>query len=348
MNKEMSSDLGALADPQCYLEKLALHDWSATTLKTLLKKMLLIRIIEEEIAELAKTGLTKTPCHLSIGQEAIPVGISASLNSKDKVFSAHRAHGHYLALDADPYALIAEVLGRVEGCSRGMGGSMHIVAMEQGFYGSVPIVAGTIPLAVGAALAIKLKEEPQVAVSYFGDGACEEGVLHESLNLASIMNLPCVFVCENNLYSSHLDIHLRQPSDSVARFAKAHCMRFEVLDGNDVIAVAQAAKDLIGYAREKSKPVFIEAVTYRWRGHVGPNEDIDVGVRRSQSELIAWKKRDPIRRLSEAMIDRGDLSAEELLSLSAEIKQQTVDWRQRALAGAYPETTALLDLVYGD
>ena len=157
---------------------------------------------------------------------------------------------------------------------------MHLFAEETPFCGSVPIVAGTVPLAVGAALAAKLDGSPEVGIAYFGDGACEEGIVHESLNLASQMKLPVLFVVENNFYSSHMDIKLRQPSDRTARFADAHLIDTEVVDGNNVVEVANAAGRLIEQARTGKGPGFLECVTYRWRGHVGPDENIDVGIRR--------------------------------------------------------------------
>jgi len=310
--------------------------------------MLLIRYIEEQIAHWVEEGRARCPCHLGIGQEAIATGIAQSLRPDDRLFGNHRSHGHYLAAGGDPYALLAEVLGRATGCSRGMGGSMHLYAVERGFYGSVPIVAGTIPIAVGAALAAKMDGGDCVAVAFFGDGASEEGVLHESLNLASSYQLPVVFVCENNQYSSHLDIALRQPSDRVSRYADAHCVRARVVDGNDVTAVARAAEELVGAARGQPEPVFLEAVTYRWRGHVGPKEDLDVGVRRSMHNLAAWKQRDPVRRLQEALLADGVSTREEQHLLEAAVRAEVADAAARALAAPWPPAENLLGFVYAD
>jgi pyruvate dehydrogenase E1 component alpha subunit len=223
---------------------------------------------------------------------------------------------------------------------------MHIVDRDNGFYGSVPIVGATIPLAVGAALAAKMDGGEDIAVSYFGDGASEEGVLHESMNFAASQSLPILFVCENNLYSSHLDIQQRQPADSIARFGRAHRIPCEIVDGNDVLIVREAAKRLIDVARRERSPGFLEVVTYRWRGHVGPNEDIDVGVRRSSEELAAWKRRDPIRRLTDGMKTCGHMTDVEISDLAQAIRDEVRLLCERALAAEFPRKEKLLGLVY--
>jgi pyruvate dehydrogenase E1 component alpha subunit len=210
----------------------------------------------------------------------------------------------------------------------------------------VPIVGATIPIAVGAAIACKMDGQQQVAVCYFGDGACEEGVLHESLNLARVMDLPVLFVCENNLYSSHLDIHLRQPSNSVARFAEAHRVDRRVVDGNDLTAVSEASSELISACRRGEGPAFLEAVTFRWLGHVGPNADIDVGVRRSPEELEAWKKRDPIRRLVDALVSDRKVAAETFAEIDADIDAGIADAVEFARRSEFPDSSVLMDYVY--
>ena len=341
-----NSMLGNLADPHQFTEPLNVEGLAPDVAEAYLRMMLLIRSVEEAVAYLVVGGKVKTPCHLGIGQEAIATGIAANLGSGDRVFSAHRAHAHYLAGGGSPYELIAEILGKKDGCAGGMGGSMHIVDRDNGFYGSVPIVGATIPLAVGAALAAKMDGGEDIAVSYFGDGASEEGVLHESLNLAASHNLPVLFVCENNLYSSHLDIQQRQPADSIARFGRAHQISCEIADGNDVIIVREAAERLISVARRERKPGFLEVVTYRWRGHVGPNEDIDVGVRRSSTELAAWKRRDPIRRLTDGMKACGYMTDAEIVDLGKAVGDEVQLLCKKALAAEFPSKGKLLGLVY--
>jgi pyruvate dehydrogenase E1 component alpha subunit len=344
--ERIETDLQSLANPAHHVDPLDLQNTAADRLQSYLRSMLTIRLAEEAIAELVISREAVCPCHLGIGQEAIAVGVSANLNAADRVFGGHRSHSHYLALGGDLNGLFAEVLGKETGCSRGMGGSMHLYGPDVGFHGSVPIVAATIPIAVGAALAIQMDGNPQVAVSYFGDGAAEEGVLHESLNLAAVKKLPVLFVCENNLYASHLDILLRQPSDRVARFAEAHRVPLRVVDGNDVIMVAAAARKLIALAREGQGPGFLEAVTYRWRGHVGADENIDVGVRRKLEDLQAWKHRDPIGRLRDAMTARGVLSPGAMKEMETGVRTAIDKALEAARAAPYPPAEALLDRVF--
>ena len=345
MSKPLPS-LGALADPTQYRDPVVIGDRDSENLRAKLRDMLTIRFAEEEIGKLVERGEARCPCHLGIGQEAIAVGVSESLRPTDRVFGTHRSHSHYLALGGEVYALFAEVLGRATGCSFGRGGSMHIFGEDIGFYGSVPIVSATIPIALGAALAAQKDGQGALAVSYFGDGSAEEGVFHESLNLAALWSLPILFVCENNLYSSHLDIKLRQPSDTIARFAQANGIPFHIVDGNDVVTVAATARELIERARCGEGPGFLEAVTYRWRGHVGPKEDIDVGLRRKEDDLKAWKKRDPIERLVKALVARGDINWDDFDDMVSERRAEVRAALKRARAAPYPDPGTLVDYVY--
>jgi TPP-dependent pyruvate/acetoin dehydrogenase alpha subunit/pyruvate/2-oxoglutarate/acetoin dehydrogenase E1 component len=344
------SELGALADPGRYTDPIDVKGTPLDLLVAKLRDMLLIRTAEEFIADMVTAGEIKCPAHLAIGQEAASVGVAAHLRATDRAFGSHRSHSHYLAMGGSLDELMAETLGKATGCSRGFGGSMHLQAKSVGFFGSVPIVAGTIPLAVGAAMTAKMdgprgNDGLDVGVAYFGDGACEEGVFHESLNLAASFRLPMIFVVENNLFSSHLDIHLRQPSDRIARFADAAKMRCATVDGNDVVAMMSAAGELIGGARQGSGPALIEAVTYRWRGHVGPDENIDVGVRRTKAEIDAWKRRDPIGRLLTSMEALG-YSRTQFEALRESVREQC----KRAVAAArdapWPDASLLRETLY--
>ena len=311
-----------------------------------LSMMLKIRIVENKLAEMRKRGLIGGPVHLGAGQEAIAVGISKHLKKSDRIFSGHRSHAHLLALGTEPRKLFAEVLGKQSGLTKGMGGSMHLWDGPNGFYGSVPIVAGTVPLAVGAALTSKLQGKGDISVAYFGDGAIEEGVVHESLNLARQLQVPILFVCENNLFSSHMHISQRQPLTSVARFALANDIQYEVIDGNNIVSVEESAGKMIDIARTKHLPVFIEAFTYRHYGHVDWREDIDVGVNRSPEDLKLWKSRDPIGRLETALISNGSLVKNELVQMKLQISNQIdTDW-DLAMQDPQAETTSLLSDVY--
>ncbi|MEO8048879.1 MAG: thiamine pyrophosphate-dependent dehydrogenase E1 component subunit alpha [Acidobacteriota bacterium] len=266
--------------------------------------MTLIRHAEERIAEMVESGEVGCPCHLYIGQEAIAAGVCAALTATDTVWGGHRSHGHYLAKGGSLAALFAEVLLKSTGCAGGRGGSMHLAAVEVGILGTVPIVAGTVPLAVGAAFAYKLRGEDTVAVAFFGDGALEEGHVHESMNLAALYRLPLVLICENNLYASHLHWGERRVADNFDRAGEFHSVPGERVDGNDVTAVHAAARAAVERARRGEGPTLIECRTFRWRGHVGASFDLDVGVER-RGELADWLPRDPLLRVSEELIEHG-------------------------------------------
>jgi TPP-dependent pyruvate/acetoin dehydrogenase alpha subunit len=339
-------DLGDLADPAKYHGPIDIAGEDGDFLRGQLRQMLHIRLVEQQLARARKDGAIGGPVHLGVGQEAVAVGVSACLRNSDKVFGAHRSHSHALALGSDVRAMFAEVLGKDTGLSRGMGGSMHLWDAPRGFYGSVPIVAGTVPLAVGAALAAKLKGTDDVGVSYLGDGAVEEGAVQESLNLARVLGAPVLFVVENNFFSSHMHIGLRQPSNATARFAQAHDMPFAIVDGNDVVAVKKAAQRLVEDARAGKGPGFLEAVTYRWYGHVDWREDIDVGVNRSTVDLANWRARDPVGRLKAAMAQAGLWSEADHAALVEGLERDiSAAWTQ-AMEDAWPEPGALLDRVY--
>lgn len=338
--------LGDLTDLTKYTEALDVAGCEVSELIEQLRMMWTIRLVEEKLGDMVTAQKIVCPCHLGIGEEAIAVGVSAHLRKTDRVFGAHRSHSHYLAQGGSIYGLLAEVLGKVTGCSKGMGGSMHLYDAPNGFMGSVPIVAGTVPLAAGAALAAKMDRQGDVAVGYFGDGAAEEGPIHEALNFASNFKLPILFVCENNLFSSHLHIDLRQPSNAIARFALAHKIPYEIVDGNDLVAVSKATASFVEHARRGEGPGFLETVTYRWRGHVGPREDVDVGVHRSSEELQQWKKRDPIRRLVDALKEVDALNDTAHEQMQQELRSLIdQDWLQ-AEAAPFPEPSQLLDVVY--
>ena len=343
---KLNQHLQALADPKSFHEPIDITSQNIGFAIEFMTNMLRIRTVERRLAVARKELLIRGPVHLGVGQEAVAVGISAHLRKTDRVFGAHRSHSHLLALGSSPYRLFAEVLGKRTGCSMGMGGSMHLWDKPNGFYGSVPIVSGTVPLAVGAGLAAKLQSSGDVAIAYLGDGAVEEGVVHESLNFAKVQNIPIIFVVENNLFASHMHISLRQSSDSTARFAQANDIPFQVIDGNNVFTVSEAAESLIADCRSGKGPGFIEAVTYRWYGHVDWREDIDVGVNRSQEDMELWRARDPVGRLKSGMLLSGLWTEGDQDELENEIaKSLEVDWL-RAVSDLYPTPDELLTGVY--
>ena len=327
-------------------EKLKVTLESKEELTNSLIMMLKIRFVENKLAQMRKDGFIGGPVHLGAGQEAIAVGVSKYLRKTDRIFSGHRSHAHLLAMGSDPRKLFAEVLGKRTGFTKGMGGSMHLWDQPNGFYGSVPIVAGTVSLAVGAGLASKMQNTGDIAVAYFGDGAVEEGVTQESLNLARQLRVPVLFICENNLFSSHMHISQRQPLQSVARFATANDIESEIVDGNNLLQVRNVARKLINTARSKNLPVFIEALTYRHYGHVDWREDIDVGVNRSSKDLNLWKTRDPIIRLESALFEAGLLTNSELDQIKLQINNQIDNDWELAVKDPEPEATSLLSEVY--
>lgn len=342
----MNVTLGDLADPTKYHDPIDIAGQDPATLRAQLRMMLLIRMVEHQLAAKRKAGVIGGPVHLGVGQEAVAVGVSKCLRSSDRVFGAHRSHSHVIAMGSGVRELFAEVLGKDTGLSRGMGGSMHLWDGPRGFYGSVPIVGGAVPLAVGAGFAAKYSGSDDVAVSYFGDGAVEEGVVQESLNLARMLEAPVLFVVENNFFSSHMHIRLRQPYNATARFADANDIPFEIVDGNDVVAVSRAAERLVGRSRRGEGPGFLEAVTFRWYGHVDWREDIDVGVARSTDDLANWRSRDPVSRLTSAMERTGIWSPGEQEQVTSEIDTEIAAAWDQAMSDPWPEPSALLDRVY--
>jgi len=308
------------------------------------RTMLRIRRYEERIGELVEQKKVGTPCHLYIGQEAIATGVCAALERADTVWGGHRSHGHYIAKGGDARAMVAEIMGRKTGCSRGRGGSMHLIAREVGIYGTVPLVAATIPLAVGAALAAKRRGDGGVAVPFFGDGATEEGHFHESMNLAALYKLPVLFVCENNFYASHLALHERRATDNIVASAEAHGVPGVRVDGNDVRAVFKAAEDAVARARQGAGPTLMEARTYRWRGHVGPDPNYDVGVKR-RDELKEWLPKDPIARARREALDLG-VDEDALASIEREVEREVEDAILWAAKQPEPDEGELLEHVY--
>jgi TPP-dependent pyruvate/acetoin dehydrogenase alpha subunit len=308
------------------------------------RSMLRIRLTEESTASLLEQGEIHCPTHLYTGQEAIAVGVCAALDQHDYVFGGHRSHGHYLAKGGDLRALMAELYGKATGCARGRGGSMHLVAPEVGLLGTVPLVAATIPIAAGAALASKLRADGRISVSFFGDGATEEGHFHESLNLAAIYQLPVLFVCENNLYSSHMHMRERRTQSNLYKFGEVHGVPGILLDGNDVIAVYQASLEAVQRARGGNGPTLFECRTYRWRGHVGPSMDLDVGVQRA-GELKDWLPKDPLVRVRKELEKMGMITGR-LGEIDDEVRAEVDAAISFARRSPFPKPSELMNHVF--
>ena len=270
--------------------------------------MLRIRLVEESIAEKYSEQKMRCPTHLSIGQEAIAVGVCANLTSQDQVLSTHRAHAHYLAKGGCLNSMMAEIYGKASGCSKGMGGSMHLIDTSVGFMGSTAIVGNTIPVAVGLALEKKLTRKKSIACVFFGDGATEEGAFYESVNFAIIHSLPILFICENNLYSVYSGLEVRQPVNrKIYKMVRAMGISAQHGNGNDVEEVTRKVKHAKTMILKSGGPQFLEFDTYRWREHCGPNFDNNIGYR-EESEFLKWKKKDPLKNFysqnSQKYIDR--------------------------------------------
>lgn len=301
----------------------------------LYRAMLRIRRVEEALAERYAEQQMRCPMHLCIGQEAIAAGVCMALRRDDVVYSNHRAHGHYLAKGGDLNAMIAELYGRTTGCCGGRGGSMHLIDQRAGFMGATAIVGGTVPLAVGAAWAARLQAKDFLGVAFFGDGCFEEGVMHESLNFASLHKLPVLFVCENNNFAVYTPLSERQPARAIHAVAQAHGWRTWDGDGNDIEAVAAIAGEAANRARAGEGPQFIELEAYRWREHCGPNFDDELNYR-SIMQIEAGKQRCPIARTRLKLLSENLVSEAELEMMEHEIAVEIDEAFRFALSSPAP------------
>lgn len=305
-------------------------------LKQMYSMMIKIRLVEEKIADLVAAKEVVCPCHLYIGQEAIATGVCANLSKDDYVYSTHRSHGHYLAKGGGIEELIAEIYGRESGCSKGNGGSMHLAAPEIGFPGSSAIVGGTVPLAAGTALAFTLMNSDKVSVAFFGDGAATEGVLYETLNFAALKKLPVVFICENNFYSTHMHVSSIQSNPEIYKKAAEFNLPAVRIDGNDVVSVFKTAKKAIEGARSGKGPSFIECITYRWRGHVGPNWDLEKGLR-SKEEVDWWISHCPVKRFEDLLFSVNIMSPTEKEDIFARVNDDLEEAVRKAKESPFPD-----------
>lgn len=293
-------------------------------LKTMLYSMLRIRRVQERIEREYLDDQMKTPVHLCIGQEAIAVGVCEALNKEDYISSNHRGHGHYLAKGGDLRALIAELHCKKTGCSRGFGGSMHIIDKDVGHLGSSSIVAGGIPIGTGMALSSKMQNQQKVSVVFFGDGAADEGVLYESINFAILHRLPVIYVLENNKWAVCSPLRNRQATKNIFHKADKTDLWTADIDGNDVRAVYTASIQAVERAKQGHGPSFIECDTYRILGHAGCLEQDPEGYRECQ-EIDAWKEKCPIDRLEKELKDSGVINASLVDRWEAKIRDEIND-----------------------
>jgi pyruvate dehydrogenase E1 component alpha subunit len=310
--------------------------------------MIRIRRCEESLVEPILNGDVKCPVHLYSGEEAIAVGVCAALKQTDYVFGNHRSHGHYLAKGGSLGPMIAEIFGKKTGCSGGRGGSMHVIDPEIGMMGAAPIVGGTISLALGAALASRIRKDERVCVSFFGDGATGEGVLYEALNFAALKNLPILFVCENNLYSTHLPIRECRINDVIYEIGKPCNIYTKQVDGNKVLEVYEAAREAVELCRRNEGPAFIEGLTYRLRGHVGPDDNIQ-GTHtdiRPEDEVKAWVQRDPIKAFQNHLLESGSITPSQIDQITSEIDVEIREAYRFTHNSPLPQADELLNHVY--
>jgi len=312
----------------------------------LFRQMKMIRLTEEVIAEKYCEGKMRCPTHLCIGQEAIAAAVGQILRRDDFMVSSHRAHGHYIAKGGNLKKMIAEIYGKVTGCSKGKGGSMHLIDKSAGFLGSTAIVGGTIPIAVGLGLSIKLHKTDQVSCVFFGDGAVEEGVFYESVNFAVLKKLPVLFICENNLYSVYSNLSVRQPERrKIYKMVQAIGCPSAHGDGNHVLQLYENLKSVIELIRYGEGPFFFEFKTYRWREHCGPNYDNNIGYR-SEDEFIFWKKRDPIQNLEKQILKESIISKNEIEKIDKNTLKEIEAAFEFAEKSPFPEQDDIFKDIY--
>lgn len=315
-------------------------------MRNLYYEMLRIRMVEERIADLYPEQEMRCPVHLCIGQEAIAVGVCAQLHGSDYVLGGHRSHGHYLAKGGDLKRMIAELYGKAAGCCGGRGGSMHLVDLKVGFLAAAPIVASTIPIAVGVAFGKMLQGRTALTSIFFGEGATEEGVFHEAVNFAALHRLPVLFVCENNSYSVYSPLSVRQPAGrEVVSLARGHGINCRQGDGNDVIEVYDIAGAAIADIRNGRGPAFLEFKTARWREHCGPYYDNELGYR-SKQEVESCIERCPLATFKSRCDSEGILSPEDYQQMAQRIESEIVEAVTCAKLSPFPEDEDLLQQVF--
>ena len=312
----------------------------------LLRQMLRIRAVEEQIAHRYSQNRMRCPTHLSIGQEAVSAAISTCIKSSDFAISTHRCHAHYLAKGGDLKAMIAEIYGKATGCSKGKGGSMHLIDLSVNFMGTSAIVGNNIPVGVGLALSAQLQGTDQISCIFVGDGAVEEGVFYESINFAILKNLPALFICENNLYSVYSPLSVRQPHGrKIATMVEGLGAKVATGDGNRVIDCYQMIKVAVETLRLGHGPCFLEFATYRSREHCGPSFDNDLGYR-SPEEITQWQRRDPILQFKAYILEQNQSLYAEIKSMKDTIDCEVIEAFEFAEQSPFPEPEEAYTGVY--
>ena len=295
-----------------------------------------IRAVEETIAKEYSNGEMRCPVHLSIGQELVSAVVGLNQQKQDTAVSSHRAHAHYLAKGGNLHRMIAEIYGKVTGCCKGRGGSMHLIDLEVGFLGSSAIVGNSIPIGVGSGLTHKLNKSDALSFIFLGDGAIEEGSFYESVNFSVVQELPTVYVCENNLYSVYTGLNQRQPTErNIYEMVNGMGIKSVKIETTNVLDCLNKTTEIIKLARTSKKPVFIEYDTYRWLEHCGPNDDDDLGYR-PQGELNKWKEKDPVSNLGKILISDFGISDSELQAIHDKIEIEVLAAFDQAKKDKFP------------
>ena len=317
-------------------------------LKELYIRMVRIRIVEETIAEKYKEQKMRCPTHLSTGQEAVSAAVGMALRKDDLAVSTHRAHGHYLGKGGSLPKMIAEIYGKATGCSKGKGGSMHLIDQSVGFMGSTAIVGNSMPIGAGLGLSIKLDKSDQVSCIFIGDATIEEGVFGETVNFCAQRKLPVLFVCENNLYSVYSSLAVRQPKGrSIVKMVEAMGIPSSSGDGNNVASVYKTTQETISDIRVNGGPRFLEFETYRWREHCGPNFDNDIGYR-SEEEFLSWKEKDPIVRAKQELLDNKLITEREINQIIKTIEKEVEEAFKFADNSPFPNPKDAFKDVYAE
>ncbi|HLT17896.1 MAG TPA: pyruvate dehydrogenase (acetyl-transferring) E1 component subunit alpha [Thermomicrobiales bacterium] len=306
------------------------------------RQMYLIRRFEERAAEQYAYGKIGGFLHLYIGEEAVAVGAIAAMTEKDHLFTHYRDHGYALAIGADPNAAMAELFGKETGTTSGRGGSMHMIHPERNFWGGYAIVGGHIPLAVGAGLAIKHKKEDAVSVAIFGDGATNNGAFHEAANMASLWKLPVVFLCENNRYGMGTAVEYASAVPQMLTKAQGHGIEGEIVDGQDVLAMYAVMQRAVEHCKSGKGPYFIEAMTYRFRGH----SMADPESYRDREEVERFRQNDPIPLFKQQLLDAEKASAEDFERIEAEVEEVVEEAVRFADESDFPPPSTIYDWVY--
>jgi pyruvate dehydrogenase E1 component alpha subunit len=306
---------------------------SKEKLLSLYETMLRAREFEDKIYYMFLEGLIPGTIHLYQGEEAVAAGVCCNLRKDDIITSTHRPHGHAVAKGVNPGSLMAEIFGRSTGCCKGKGGSMHVGDPDVGMPPAIAIVAGGIPLAAGSALAFKFQKKDNVAVSFFGDGATNEGVFHETLNMASLWSLPVIFVCENNQYAASTALDKAFKMKQIYKRADAYGMPGVVVDGNDVVAVYTVVNEAVARARSGRGPTLVECITYRHGGHSRG----DACNYRPKGEKEAWLEKDPIKRMEEYLIKEKVLSDQEIQSIREKVVKEMESAAEYAKNSPFPK-----------